>query len=436
MDSTAPSFVGALGFFIAVSLELVQFLVPVFLLVRHQPRRDGFTMRAVLSLVALVFVDIVIQAAVYFGTAFVQDTALRYLINFTCYSLLIIAFVPAVLVCYETSVYNAFFVASAGYTMQNLGTGLGELVRILWEGCTGEAMGVVPTFIVSLLGVSLVLAVAYRVFICRVDHMGRLDEEARDMLGMVGLVILVVIAYDVVIRGLGNHEVSTDFLVTLRVVHAAVCVFILYAEYEMLFNARLRTEVAMERRLSAERARQYELSRETIAAVNRRVHDIRHQVLRELDGAKVDRQTLAEVAREIDVYGAMVNTGNDALDTILTEKSLLCQREGIRLSCIADGSVLAWMDAADLYSLFGDVIDATLDEVRSLDDPDKKTVSLVLRRAAGLAVLHVEHFASGASKGEGRLAEASQLSERLGGSLVTASRGGTRSIDVLLPSSQ
>ncbi len=67
----------------------------------------------------------------------------------------------------------------------------------------------------------------------------------------------------------------------------------------------------------------------------------------------VDPAALADVAREVDVYDAAVHTGNEALDTILTEKSLVCQREGITLTCVADGSALDFMAPADIYALFG-----------------------------------------------------------------------------------
>ena len=378
----------------------------------------------------MFLIDWAVNVMVYLGSSRLQ--AMRYAIKFASYSLLMVSFVPAILHCLDTSAWNAALATTAGYTMQNLGTGLGELARVVAEHAMGAPISDTARFVVPSLGVMLVVALCYRPFVCRVDRIGRLGEESRGMLGMIGLVILVVIGYDVVIRGL-DSSASFGFLVTLRLVHAAVSVFILYAEYEMLVNARLKAQVAMAAQLSAERERQYELSRETIAAVNRRVHDIRHQVLRELDAAEVDRQTLAEVARDIDIYGAQVRTGHDALDTILTEKSLICQREGITLSCIADGSALMWMAAVDLYALFGDLLDAVMDLVRRQDDRDLRTISLTLRQRGQMAALHVECFCPADTREDARFEQARDLAERVGGSMVVLTRGMTTSVDVLLP---
>lgn len=424
----------ALGIMVALMVALVEFLqfsIPMGLLVRRQAPREGMARRTFVAIACLIMVELCVNVSVYLGRQ--GPPHIGYLVNLVSYSLLMVAFVPAIMYCLDTSVWNAALAVTAGYTMQNLGTGLGELGRIVAECVTGRPFGNMVRFLLPSVCVALVVWACYRPFICRVDRIGRLGEESRGMLGMIGLVILVVIGYDVVIRGL-DAMAGFGFLVTLRVVHAAVSVFILYAEYEMLVNARLKAEVAMAAQLSAERERQYELSRETIAAVNRRVHDIRHQVLRELDTADVDRQTLAEVARDIDVYGAQVRTGHEALDTILTEKSLLCQREGITLSCIADGSALMWMDAVDLYALFGDLLDAVLDMVRQQNDPDLRTVSLTLRRRGQMAALHVECFCVGTCDNT-RLDRARVLVERMGGSMVARSDGATTSIDVLLPAS-
>ncbi|RVU96903.1 hypothetical protein EII22_09295 [Coriobacteriales bacterium OH1046] len=46
---------------------------------------------------------------------------------------------------------------------------------------------------------------------------------------------------------------------------------------------------------------------------------------------------------------------------ILTEKSLLCRRVGIALSCIADGHAFDFMAAPDIYTFVGNAIAAVSD---------------------------------------------------------------------------
>ena len=57
----------------------------------------------------------------------------------------------------------------------------------------------------------------------------------------------------------------------------------------------------------------------------------------------------------------MKATGNHALDVILTEKSLICKQKEIKLTCMADGKQLAFMQTTDLYSIFGNLLNNSIE---------------------------------------------------------------------------
>jgi hypothetical protein len=61
----------------------------------------------------------------------------------------------------------------------------------------------------------------------------------------------------------------------------------------------------------------------------------------------VDPLIFDDIAKEVRVYDSTVSTGNDALDVILSEKSLVCERRGITLSCMADGSAISFMQPTE-----------------------------------------------------------------------------------------
>lgn len=86
----------------------------------------------------------------------------------------------------------------------------------------------------------------------------------------------------------------------------------------------------------------------------------------------------------------MIYTGNEILNTVLTEKSLLCRQSGITLTCMADGKLLDFMDAVDLYTLFGNAIDNAIEAVSRLEE-DERFISLFLRKKAGLILIQIEN---------------------------------------------
>lgn len=339
-----------------------------------------------------------------------------------------------VLVKTESSFWTALFCATAGYTTQNLASGADGLVKLLaltWFGID-EYQPVLwfTSFIVCTLAVYVPV---WALFSRRVDARALNGRPHRGMLGVIVVVMLVVILFDVVNKALPMFGVPLAVTCVSRAIHGVVCAFVLYAEYEMIFNQQLKTKVAVTERVLEERGSQYELSRETIAAVNRRVHDIRHQVMRELDGHGVDRETLAGVARAVAVYDANVRTGNEALDTVLTERRLLCQREGISLTCVADGTCLSRLPPAETYSLVGGILDEAVAAARGVADPGMRTISLSIRPVGGMASVHVETFAGEGWRRADRQGSAEDVVRRHDGVFSAAVEDGVLLLDAGFP---
>ena len=105
-------------------------------------------------------------------------------------------------------------------------------------------------------------------------------------------------------------------------------------------------------------------------------HDMRHQI-REIGRSKsLNSEVIDEMEKSITLYDTMVKTGTEALDVILSEKSLLCYRKGIVLTCVADGGRLDFMSATDLYSLFGNALDNAIAAVKGLPE-EMRVISVV-----------------------------------------------------------
>ena len=65
--------------------------------------------------------------------------------------------------------------------------------------------------------------------------------------------------------------------------------------------------------------------------------------------------------REIKIYETQNKTGNKVLDTILTSKSMHCQRHGIELKFMGEGQLLNFMEDMDISALFGNMLDNAIE---------------------------------------------------------------------------
>ena len=93
-------------------------------------------------------------------------------------------------------------------------------------------------------------------------------------------------------------------------------------------------------------------------------------------------------------YADQAKTGNEVLDTILTEKNVLCRSRGIRLSSMADGRGLDFIKAHHLYSLLGNAIDNAMEAVQNLPEEEREII-LAVKRTGNLVSIHVENRCAG-----------------------------------------
>ena len=171
---------------------------------------------------------------------------------------------------------------------------------------------------------------------------------------------------------------------------------ILYLQNEMFKKSDIKQELEVMNLLWKKEQEQYRISKENIALINQKCHDLKHQI-RALRNSTEEgtREYLREIENSIQIYETIVKTGNEVLDTILTEKSLYCYKNEINLTCIADGTLLNFMNEAELYSLFGNALDNAISAVQKAADPQKRYIGLNISRVKGFVTVNVHNYYDG-----------------------------------------
>ena len=174
------------------------------------------------------------------------------------------------------------------------------------------------------------------------------------------------------------------------------CLFLIWLQMEQQRELRMASSAAAERQLRIQMENQYRLSRENIGIINRKCHDLKKQLgaLRRAATSQQSEEKLRELEKSILIYDMKVNTGNKALDTVLTEKSLLCEKNNISWTCMADGSILNTVSPVDLYTLFDIALDHAAETSKKLPDAAERNVSVVVRKCRGGALIMVENYIS------------------------------------------
>lgn len=165
---------------------------------------------------------------------------------------------------------------------------------------------------------------------------------------------------------------------------------ILYLQNELFKKSAMQQEFAVMNMLWKMEKEQYQLSKENIALINQKCHDLKHQI-RAIRGAskeEVDKY-LAEMEDSIQIYESIVKTGNEVLDTILTEKSLYCRERGITVSCVADGSQMDFINTIDLYAILGNALDNAIEAVEKFKHEEKRQIDVLIHRQQNFLVINI-----------------------------------------------
>ena len=169
-----------------------------------------------------------------------------------------------------------------------------------------------------------------------------------------------------------------------------ICIVVLYLESELFKKSQLKQENELLDFLYKTQQEQYKISKENIAIINQKCHDLKHQIhaLRTADKEELDRY-LGEIEESVEIYEAIVKTGNDVFDTILTEKSLYCKNRGIVVSCVADGSQLGFIDTIDLYAILGNAMDNAIEAVEKFEEKEKRQIDVMIYRQHNFLVMNI-----------------------------------------------
>ena len=169
---------------------------------------------------------------------------------------------------------------------------------------------------------------------------------------------------------------------------------ILYAYHAMLIEFHLRYERDTMENMLENQLMQYKLSRESIDLVNRKYHDLKHQiaVLRSESNEEKRNAYLDAMESEIKVYEAQNKTGNSILDTVLTSKSLYCMKHQIGITCVADGTLLNFMDVMDICTIFGNALDNAIECELKIPDKEKRLIHLTVSAQKEFLMMDFENY--------------------------------------------
>lgn len=293
--------------------------------------------------------------------------------------------IGSLMACFKVNIQAAMFLGTAGYAMQHFTY---KLIQIV----IGSIEKGIPSFVDNNYGiygiyasfVIISLPIFYNMFAKKIHKNETLIIEDSRLL----IISIILIICTIILNLLYESFVKVSNL-TLFIVGCLfdmVCCFLtLFIEFEMLKSKEISEAYIQMKTIWESEKKQLEISKENMDYMKILAHDLKHELNEST--LLISKNKVDELNHRIAAFGNSIKTGNDILDLVIAERTLIVQKENINLSIIADGSVLSNMKQSDCYSLFMNIMDNAIDAVKELPK-DQREISLAVRESMGMILIH------------------------------------------------
>lgn len=379
------------GFQLVVQLNMLLQLISsglIFSLPLRKKRNWPLWLLLSLGLCAVLLVGCIVFRSYY------SNLATRFVMRFIQFSMPFII----MLLCFENPIHAKLKVWCAGVAAMEIGAAVYSFLLAL--------RGIDERITISLIDSArhpstldwviyhglhiLIYYLLYRYFGPKQGD--ELDRTSRSSTTLLTLACLVFLTVPDCVSNEFRAE-SWPMLLVNRGYLLALSAFILVLCNGIELQSHYRTEMTVMDQVLSQERKQYLQMKENIDVINMRCHDLKHQ-LDDFSGKLTD-QEIDSLREAMAIYERNIKTGSDVLDVVLYLSQLTCEKDGIELTCLADGAALSFMRTRHVYSLFNNALGNAIEAVRKLSEKEKRIISLTVGKVDGRVEIEVTNFFDG-----------------------------------------
>lgn len=358
---------------------MAQIIVACLLFMIPVAKRRRFPARFASCTIVLLMIAYMFGAAVT-----VPDNLLLVILYWPAFAVICL---PAVALCLQAGLSEVLYCTICANATQHAANECYLALSIALGRTTPD----LPTLLNGLLTTVIYIAIYGAFFIMFARKLavhGHYRVNRNDLFPMACILLFVWVL------GVLCHDDVSLHGVVYHISDALCCFYIMWARRSNHDKAELQRELDGVRYTLLQQQKQYTVSQETIDIINRKCHDLKHQIrtLQTMQESPERDAYFAEAERAIMIYDTRIDTGNKALNTVLMEKGLYCQSHDIQLTCMPSGDSLDFMQVADIYALFGNALDNAINATMELNDPSKRVINVRFSSQGHLMLIQIQNY--------------------------------------------
>lgn len=289
---------------------------------------------------------------------------------------------------YNDNIWTLIFCATCAYSIQNLVACVDSIFRYtlhLYKTPVDSAV----TFLIAFCSVYGLFFFGVRKILRRYAQI-RIDNKR--MLGVAAISLFLEIFLGIVLYYMQTAHADYRYLLITEFYHFIGCILVLALESTLLYNKTLSLELARSAQMLHEQSKQFETSKHTIDLINMKSHDLKNQIHKiAKNNESIEQKEIDQINKVIDDYDSLLHTGNEALDVILTEKTLSSKHNHIQLTCMCDIGAVDMLAKNEIYSLFGNALDNAIEATKNVRDENNRIISINIKKEQTLTLIHIQN---------------------------------------------
>ncbi len=331
--------------------------------------RKGIVWRSIVGVIVYAVVSVMLT-----------NLMLRVVPGFTSFIIFLVS-LGLCAFCVDNKFSDVLFCCIGAQLLQNLAHNIEQLFYLPFAANINN----VGWFFISLAAMLAVYACGYALIVRKLITREKISLNIGGIfaIAIVSAVFCYLMQFLMISYDLQNLWVTVPPLILCDVLALAVQFGLVIYKNRTEENIRLESVLAGESKL-------YDTYKQSVNIINMKAHDLKHFIAG-LNPADLDADSLDEIRSAVEKYEVTANTGNKALDVVLTEKTYLCHKYNIDIIAMVDGAQLDFMHKADIVSLFGNALDNAIEHEKTVED-GKRCILLKVYRRAELVCIHIENY--------------------------------------------
>lgn len=380
MMLTYASIINDMEFTVELMLAEVLFLL-------NTEKKKNYVFNGILTVLTLSMVSI------FLGYETISRNQELMLLKFIIrWGMILFLSIAGMLSCYDISVSRALLYGVGGYAIQNMAFSIHQCLKSIWVMILPNIpFGDIQNIVTIIMVFGITYIISYYCFAKKISEMKCMIETWKVICIALGIILIVIVLSSMC------HSMDERSTIIFRTLSMLGCILCLTTMKEMYQSRENQMELQIIQHQTLLREQYYDMLRINIDAVNSRCHDLKHQITkyRVQNGqttVHVPDDVLRDLEDSINVYDSVVKTGNEDLDTVLTDKSLLCHKEKIQFTYMIDEKSIGFMNGNDIYSLFGNILDNAIEAVTKINNSSKKVINMSIVRKGAFINIHSYNY--------------------------------------------